>query len=385
MEFVVRNLGGPTTAWLAGSDVKTTDVFNAKKGINIQMDAQLDKNAKTNSPSTTSRKLDVLIEGPYGSSSIITSLFSSITNPNEEILLLAGGVGATFTLPIYISLLRSAMPASTSTDMDEPEGPEATTARGTTAITAINKISPRIHFRWIVRSRDEAEWGIQYLRRAKVKMEMEAEAEAESEIPGVSKAANSSNDQLQEKEARGRRHSHPHAPPEIKMNVQIHITRQPRDPNPPQPDLDGEGLDKKKEEEEEEEADKDKDIPSTSLNPPHPPPSSPSPPLPLGISIIPASQPNHNRTTNSRPSLPTLIGSIFNPNPPPQPQIQPKKKASSPSQPSSDHHHHHKTTTTILICAPPSLTASARAAVTPHVLRRGRRVRWGEEAFGLGV
>ena len=76
----------------------------------------------------------LLVEGPYGSS----TYFPDLLKDHDRILLVAGGVGATFTLPIYRDLLRKL-----SRDPRE-EG--------------------RVKFVWAVRSAQDAEWGIQTLK-----------------------------------------------------------------------------------------------------------------------------------------------------------------------------------------------------------------------------
>ena len=69
IDLVVRNLGGPQTGWLGGKN-----------------------------------EVELLLEGPYGESkSYLPELLLKRTN--EEILLVAGGVGVTYTLPIYLALL----------------------------------------------------------------------------------------------------------------------------------------------------------------------------------------------------------------------------------------------------------------------------------------
>ena len=76
----------------------------------------------------------LLVEGPYGSS----TYFPDLLKDHDRILLVAGGVGATFTLPIYRDLLRKL-----SRDPREEE---------------------RVKFVWAVRSAQDAEWGIQTLQ-----------------------------------------------------------------------------------------------------------------------------------------------------------------------------------------------------------------------------
>lgn len=74
----------------------------------------------------------LLIEGPYGSARHFPNL-----ETYDRILFVAGGVGATFTLPIYIDLLQRAA-------RDEP--------------------IPPTRFIWTVRDAHDAQWGMDQLR-----------------------------------------------------------------------------------------------------------------------------------------------------------------------------------------------------------------------------
>jgi NAD(P)H-flavin reductase len=69
IDLVVRNLGGPQTGWLGGKD-----------------------------------EVSLLLEGPYGESKSYLP-DTLLKRTNEDILLVAGGVGVTYTLPIYLALL----------------------------------------------------------------------------------------------------------------------------------------------------------------------------------------------------------------------------------------------------------------------------------------
>lgn len=82
MELVVRDLGGPTTGWLAQS---------ATTG-------------------KASHNLEVFLEGPYGQArTFVTAMLEAekdnMSTVNDNYLLVAAGVGATFILPIYVSLM----------------------------------------------------------------------------------------------------------------------------------------------------------------------------------------------------------------------------------------------------------------------------------------
>lgn len=85
--------------------------------------------AQNNNKST-----ELQIEGPYGAA----PYFPDLRNSYDRILLVAGGVGATFTLPIYRDLLRHAR-----------EG---------------NFAQSHIRFVWSVRDAGDAAWGIKYLQ-----------------------------------------------------------------------------------------------------------------------------------------------------------------------------------------------------------------------------
>lgn len=75
------------------------------------------------------------IEGPYGEASQYMPSFLSTASPsNGPILLVTGGIGVTYTLPIYLSLLTSP------------------TNRG-----------QKIKFLWLVKTLADAKWGIELL------------------------------------------------------------------------------------------------------------------------------------------------------------------------------------------------------------------------------
>lgn len=80
-----------------------------------------------------SRTTQVQIEGPYGAA----PYFPDLMNSYDRILLVAGGVGATFTLPIYRNLLRHARESNSG---------------------------PHVRFVWSVRNAGDAAWGIKYLQ-----------------------------------------------------------------------------------------------------------------------------------------------------------------------------------------------------------------------------
>lgn len=79
--------------------------------------------------------IPMIIEGPYGSA----SYWSDLLKFHDRILLVAGGVGATFTLPIYRSLQRNLSQGSPT-------------------------LSSKFRSIWSVREIADASWGLQYLQ-----------------------------------------------------------------------------------------------------------------------------------------------------------------------------------------------------------------------------
>lgn len=102
--FVVRDLGGPTTSLLG----KEAD---GKK------------------------KLDLQLEGPYGESKMYLPGLLRGGDKAGKVLIVAGGVGATYSLPIYIALMK------------------AWSGRG-----------DKVRLSWIVRDINEAKWGLDMLQ-----------------------------------------------------------------------------------------------------------------------------------------------------------------------------------------------------------------------------
>lgn len=89
-------------------------------------------------PSQTPVKSQILIEGPYGAS----RCFIDSLRAYHRVLLVAGGVGATFTLPIYRHLLQQ--------QKQQPNRPSRT--------------NQKIRFVWSVRSIADASWGLEQLQ-----------------------------------------------------------------------------------------------------------------------------------------------------------------------------------------------------------------------------
>ena len=106
---------------------------------------------------------------PYGSSAYFPNLLSF-----DRILLFAGGIGATFTLPIYMDLLRHATNTKTSDD-NAPITGQTTSYGRDLELTAkhrkslakdvkFNTASPQnIHHIWAVRSVAETSWALPLL------------------------------------------------------------------------------------------------------------------------------------------------------------------------------------------------------------------------------
>lgn len=87
----------------------------------------------------------LLIEGPYGAS----RCFLDLLHTHHRILLVAGGVGATFTLPIYRHLLQQQKQQQQQEEA-QPYGPL--------------KTNQQVRFVWSVRSIADATWGLQQLQ-----------------------------------------------------------------------------------------------------------------------------------------------------------------------------------------------------------------------------
>lgn len=110
VSLVVRDLQGPQTAYLSGLAGKGSSFYP-----------------------------ELSIEGPYGDSNhyLPGLLSSSRRGGRSQILLIAGGVGATYSLPIYLALVE---------------------ARGST---------DGVKLLWLIKSPVEAQWGLDLLQTAK--------------------------------------------------------------------------------------------------------------------------------------------------------------------------------------------------------------------------
>ena len=115
VDIVIRNRGGPGTRWLE---------------------------AKHHQIKADDRQEFVMIEGPYGEAK---EYMPPLLDSNEgagKILCIAGGIGATYTIPIYLSLLRK------------------------------RKSTVGVHFVWFVHSVQDAAWGIPLLNAAKTDVDV---------------------------------------------------------------------------------------------------------------------------------------------------------------------------------------------------------------------
>ncbi|KAH0846335.1 hypothetical protein AYO21_07429 [Fonsecaea monophora] len=115
---VFRNMGGPGTSFLASLSKRE---------------------AATN---------EVQIEGPYGEASVYMPEILDSGLDNDSVLLVAGGIGATYILPIYTALLQSRRRRRRRAD--GTRGGEA---------------EERIKMVWLVKSLADAQWGIELLVR----------------------------------------------------------------------------------------------------------------------------------------------------------------------------------------------------------------------------
>jgi NAD(P)H-flavin reductase len=96
-----------------------------------------------NGPDTTEKgridqNVKLFVEGPYGEAARYVPALLQAGSSGGLIMLVAGGVGATFTVPIYLSLL------------------------------AKRQSTKDIHFIWFVKSIQDAEWGLSKLRTTNV-------------------------------------------------------------------------------------------------------------------------------------------------------------------------------------------------------------------------
>jgi NAD(P)H-flavin reductase len=110
VDIVIRNRGGPGTRWLEA------------KHHQIKADDRMEH---------------VMIEGPYGEAKEYMPPLLESNEAAGKILCVAGGIGATYTIPIYLSLLRK------------------------------RKSTVAVHFIWFVHSVQDAAWGIPLLNAAK--------------------------------------------------------------------------------------------------------------------------------------------------------------------------------------------------------------------------
>lgn len=151
VQLVLRNTGGPQTSWLAGlARVKPA----AKGETNGSIRESDDHTTKR-----TSSVVSLQIEGPYGESAIYLPQLLDERKHGGPILLVAGGVGATYTLPIFTALLAANNKKGTMT------GPHEAAGRGR-----------KIMMVWLVKTLDEAQWGLTNVTEAQERDGIEVEA-----------------------------------------------------------------------------------------------------------------------------------------------------------------------------------------------------------------
>lgn len=95
-------------------------------------------------PSQTLPKSQLLIEGPYGA----LRSYSDLLSTYDRILFVAGGVGATFTLPIYRNILQQQLQQRSAFKTKKTHGQQ-------------------LRFIWSVRSIADAQWGLEQLKPPK--------------------------------------------------------------------------------------------------------------------------------------------------------------------------------------------------------------------------
>ena len=130
IDLVIRNRGGPGTSWLE---------------------------AKHHQIKGEDRMEHVMVEGPYGEAREYMPPLLKSDERAGKILLVAGGIGATYTLSIYLALLK---------------------ARKSTA---------GVSFVWFVRSLHDAGWGVKFLETAEVEMDVRIYLTRESDKEQLAK------------------------------------------------------------------------------------------------------------------------------------------------------------------------------------------------------
>ncbi|KAI4243650.1 MAG: hypothetical protein L6R42_010696, partial [Xanthoria sp. 1 TBL-2021] len=127
--------------------------------------------ASSKSPQTTNiTNIPLKIEGPYGSAAHFPDL-----STYDRILLVAGGVGATFTMPIYRDLIE----------------------RG------INKNRGKVRFIWAVKSTEDAAWAFPYLGRKgteEIELYISSSSSDRTKLPAGAREKGEDGIELQERE-----------------------------------------------------------------------------------------------------------------------------------------------------------------------------------------
>ena len=383
MELMVRNLGGPTTAHLA-SMAGEAGKNKINGPIHVRNFGRFGPPVSTTpAPQGGEGANEILVEGPYGTSTLVSELLASFSSPNSEsdattalekeiVLLLAGGIGATYTLPIYVSLLE--------------------TLAGNRTLNMVKKreMGRQVHFHWIVRSRVDAQWGIEYLAEAWGRINRKVgdppSAAEERQHHGCIDGEENNKEETQRGDDSGDE--------DLPLNATIHITR----------------AEESKEDVEYASTQSEKHAAAATTSQPSSNIQRPDSEkqyqgnkhndmghdtLPRGLKIItppkppqPQTQPSTDISTSHRPDLATILNGVY-------PRTKATTTTTDPPNNPTDINLPHTTddksrsTLTILTCGPTSLTDAV------HVQLGRRRqldvdvdvdmeVRWHNEGFGLG-
>ncbi|KAL2419828.1 hypothetical protein ABEF95_005934 [Exophiala dermatitidis] len=184
IQLVLKNSGGPQTSYLADVAIAAASLYgnDNKSHSNGEAAGRREINP---SPATTTRvaavsgpsTVDLLVEGPYGGSGMyIPRLLEEIKRIHPDgnapaaaegpILLIAGGVGATYIIPIYQALLAAQThnvsdPASRQPSLYSP----ISTGNHSGDIGERNRMTRgrTIKMIWLVKTTAAAQWGIDIL------------------------------------------------------------------------------------------------------------------------------------------------------------------------------------------------------------------------------
>ncbi|PSR90899.1 ferric reductase like transmembrane component [Coniella lustricola] len=113
LTLLVRPQRGPTTSTL--QRLATSEENKQQLQNDEQNTTRPSRNSSSSSSSIT--KTSLVIEGPYGVSSLYSHLTAADGQGYDRILLVAGGVGATYTIPLYRALLAENAPHAAKVEM----------------------------------------------------------------------------------------------------------------------------------------------------------------------------------------------------------------------------------------------------------------------------